>query len=309
MRFSILLLLVFLGFLGFGQSRPTGDWIDYGSDHINKWLQIAPNKLGPNALPVPFMDYGLLDSLSNIETGVHGHFMKGDRAINSYLSCYWAVVPKRVVVHVWGFPTETFRTHNSVRDDRQIYYDDKGWMTKVGDFWISTMIQLVKEKRNLPDITINYSAKTTIGDAVQGRYTDAPANYYYVAFGKSIFPKTGFIDEIRLGGLLGFYVWQTNKVELAQDEGALYEIGVDLKHKNLSWRNEIGGYSGYGGYQYIGVDDNNDPLIFRTNFKSSGERFDWKLEFQTGFRDYNYQTIRMSVFYKFGFGFTKKWEY
>jgi hypothetical protein len=104
-------------------------------------------------------------------------------------------------------------------------------------------------------------------------------------------------------------VWQTNKVELAQDEGALYEIGVDLKHKNLSWRNEIGGYSGYGGYQYIGVDDNNDPLIFRTNFKSSGERFDWKLEFQTGFRDYNYQTIRMSVFYKFGFGFTKKWEY
>jgi hypothetical protein len=309
MRFSILVFFVFLGFLSFGQSRPTGDWIDYGSGHINKWLQIAPNKLGPNALPVPFMDYGLLDSLSNIETGVHGHFMKGDRAINSYLSLYWAVVPKRVVVHVWGFPTETFRTHNSVRDDRQIYYDDNGWMTKIGDMWISTYIQILKEKKNWPDITINYSAKTTIGDAVQGRYTDAPANYYYAAFGKSIFPKNSFIDEIRLGCMLGFYVWQTNKVELAQDEGVLYEIGVDIKHKNLSWRNEFGGYSGYGGYQYIGVDDNNDPLIYRTNFKSAGERFDWKLEFQTGFRDYDYQTIRMSVFYKFGFGFTKKWEY
>ena len=309
MRFSVLILLVLFAFSGFGQSRPTDNWVDFGSDHINKWLQIAPGKLGPNALPVPFMDYGLLDSLSNIETGVHAHFMKGDRAVNSYLSCYWAVVPKRIVVHVWGYPTETFRTHNSVRNDRQIYYDDTGWMTKTGDLWISTFIQIIKDKKNWPDITINYSAKTTIGDAVQGRYTDAPANYYYVALGKSKFFKTGFINEVRLGAMAGFYVWQTNKIELAQDEGALYEFGIDLKHKNLSWRNEIGGYSAYGGYQFIGVDDNNDPLIFRTNFKNSGERFDWKLEYQTGFRDYDYQTIRISVFYKFGFGFTKKWEY
>jgi hypothetical protein len=309
MWISVLFFVVLLSFTGYGQTRPTDDWIDFGSDHINKWLQIAPSKLGPNALPVPFMDYGLLDSLSNIETGVHGHFMKGDRAINSYFSCYWAVVPKRVGVQVWGFPSETYRTHNSVRTARQIYYDDAGWMTKVGDFWISTSIQIVKDKKYWPDITINYSAKTTIGDAVDGRYTDAPANYYYVAAGKSLHLKTGFIDEIRLGTLAGFYVWQTNKVELAQDEGALYEFGIDLIHKNLSWRNEIGGYSAYGGYQFIGVDDDNDPLVFRTNFKNSGDRFDWKLEYQTGLRDYDYQTIRMSVFYKFGLGFAKKWGY
>ena len=309
MRVPILFLFVFVGFLGFGQSRPTGDWVDYGSDHINKWLQIAPGKLGPNALPVPFMDYGLLDSMSNLETGVHGHFMKGDKAINSYLSCYWAVVPKRVVVHVWGYPTETFQMNNSVRDERQIYYDDTGWMTENGDLWISTYIQIVKGKKYCPDITLNYSSKTTMGDALQGRYTDAPANYYYIALGKSFMPKTGYINEIRLGTLAGFYVWQTNKVELAQDEGVLFELGVDLKHKNLSWRNEIGGYNGYGAYQYIGNDGNNDPLIYRTNFKSSGKRFDWKIEYQTGLRDFEYQTIRMSVFYKFGFGFTKKWEY
>lgn len=309
MRFSVLIFFILFVFSGFGQSRSTSEWTDFGSDHINKWLQIAPGKLGPNALPVPFMDYGLLDSLSSIETGVNAHFMKGDRSVNSYLSYYWAVVPKRVVVHVWGFPTETFRTHNSVRNDRQIYYDDNDWMTKTGDLWISTYVQIVKDRNYWPDITINYSAKTTIGDAVQGRYTDAPANYYYLAFGKSIFPKSGLIDEIRLGALTGFYVWQTNKVELAQDEGVLYELGVDLKHRNLSWRNEIGGYNAYGGYQFIGVDDNNDPLIFRTNFKSAGEFFDWKLEFQTGFRDYDYQTIRISVFYKFGFGFAKKGEY
>jgi hypothetical protein len=54
---------------------------------------------------------------------------------------------------------------------------------------------------------------------------------------------------IRLAAIMGgFYVWQTNKVELAQDEGALYEFGIDLNHKNLSWKNEIGGYNGYDVY-------------------------------------------------------------
>jgi len=308
MRISTFLFFVLIGFSGFGQSRPTKDWTDFGSSHINKWLQIAPGTLGPNALPVPFMDYGLLDSLSNIEIGTHAHFMEGDQAINSYLSFYWAVVPKIVVVHIWGNPTETFQTDNSVRDDRQIYYDDTGWITQGGDMWISTYIQLIKGRKNWPDISINYSSKTTIGGATQGRYTDAPANYYYTALGKSFLPKNGFIDEIRIGAMVGFYVWQTNKVELAQDEGVLYEFGIDLNHKNWSWRNEIGGYSAYGAYQYIGVDDENDPLIFRTNLKSSGKRFDWKCEYQTGFRDYYYQTFRVSVLYKFGLAVLKKGE-
>jgi hypothetical protein len=306
MQISILLFFVLLCFSGFGQSRPTKGWVDFGSSHINKWLQIAPGTLGPNSLPVPFMDYGLLDSVSNIETGVHAHFMEGDQGINSYMSLYWAVVPKRVAVHIWGFPTETFQTDNSVRDERQIYYDDTGWITQSGDFWISTYIQLVKEHNKRPGIAINYSAKTTIGGATQGRYTDAPANYYYMAIGKSFFTKRGFINEVRIGMLGGFYVWQTNKVELAQDEGPLFELGLDLKHKNLSWKNEFGGYNGYDVYQYIGVTGNNDPLIYKTNFMISGKRMNWKWEYQTGIRDYYYQTFRFSVFYKFGFAKAQK---
>jgi len=302
MLILLLLMLIFLGLSGFGQSRSTENWIDYGRDHINKWLQIAPGALGPNALPVPFMDYALVDSVSSIEAGVHGHYMKGDKSINSYLCVYWAIVPKRVALHVWGFPSETFRTNNSVRDERQIYYDDTGFITQPGDYWLSTIIQILRERKNIPSIAINYSSKTTLGGATQGRFTDAPANYYYMAFGKSFFPKKGIIDEVRLGFLGGFYVWQTNKVEMAQDEGSLFEFGIDLKHDDLSWRNEIGGYHGYDAYQYIMKKGKNDPVIFRTNFKQTGKKFDWKLEYQTGFRDYQYQTIRFSVFYKFGFG-------
>ncbi len=301
MRILIIILLFAPCLFSFGQSRPTENWVDFGESHINKWLQVAPGKLGPNALPVPFMNYGKVDSVSNFETGVHAHFMKGDRAVNSYLSFYWAVVPQKVIVQLWGFPTETFQTENSVRDERQIYYDDTGWITHAGDLWISTSIQLLKEKKYRPGIVINYSGKTTTGKSIQGRYTDAPANFYYAAFGKSLFPEFGFFDEVRFGMMFGFYVWQTNKVELAQDEGPLYGIGFDLKHKNFSWRNELAGYSGYGAYGFIGVGDFNDPVIFRSNLRSTGNHIDYKLEYQNGFRDYPYQTIRFAVMYKFGF--------
>ena len=308
MRISILSILVLTVYIGFGQSRPTKGWNDFGSSHVNKWLQIAPGTLGPNALPVPFMDYALIDSVSNIEAGIHGHFMDGDKAVNSYFSFYWAVAPKRVVVQLWGFPSETFQTDNSVRDKRQIYYDDTGWITQFGDIWISTYIQLLRDKKIWPDITINYSAKTTTGGAIQGRYTDAPANYYYIAFGKSYHPKKGFIDEFRIALMGGFYVWQTNKVELAQDEGLMYELGLDLKHKNFSWRNEIGCYNGYDAYQYQfpEIPPANDPLIYRTNLKYSTKRFDCKLEYQTGLYDYHYNTFRMTVFYTFRAGLIQK---
>jgi hypothetical protein len=298
-RNILLFYLIFHSFTVFGQSRPTGDWIDFGSGHINQYLQIAPAKLGPNALPVPFMDYALLDSLSNFETGVHTHFMEGDKAVNSYLSFYWAVVPKRVVVHLWGNPTETFQTENSVRDDRQIYYDDTGWITQVGDLWISTYIQIVKDRKKWPDIGINYTHKTTTGGATQGRYTEGGAEYYYFALGKSFFPRKGFIDEVRLAFMGGFYVWQTNKVEMAQDDGGLFEFGLSLKSKNFSWQNEIGGFNAYDAYRYMNVRGDNDPLVIRSNIIHSGKRFDFKLEYQTGLHDYHYNTFRFSVFYHF----------
>ncbi len=298
-RNFLALFLLFPTFWIFGQSRPTGEWIDFGSDHINKWLQIAPAKLGPNALPVPAMDFARLDSSSNIEAGLHAHVMEGDNALNTYLSFYWAVVPKRVVVQIWGNPTETFQTDNSVRDERQIYYDDTGWITQVGDLWISTYVQLVKGKKRWPDIGINYSHKTTTGGAVQGRYTEGGAEYYYIAFGKSLFPKNGFINEVRLALMGGFYVWQTNKVEMAQDDGGLFEFGFSLKSKNISWQNEIGGFNAYDAYRYMNVRGNNDPLVIRSNIIRSGKKFDYKLEYQTGLHDYHYNTFRFSVFYNF----------
>jgi hypothetical protein len=300
---EVLLLIIFslaLSSESSGQSRSTKGWIDFGSSHVNKWIQVAPGTMGPNALPVPEMDYAQVAGSSTLETGIHAHFMKGDTAVNSWLNFRWIVVPEKVEVSFWGYPTETFRMTNEVRDERQIYYDDPGWITHQGDLWISTRIQVLKNHKKLPDITLNYSFKNTTGLMKHGRYSDAGTNYFYLALGKSFFPKTGILDELRIAGLGGFYLWQTNKVEMAQDEGPLVEAGLKLRKNNVSLSNEIGGYFGYDVYEFIGVTGNNDPLVYRLKIEKSGKSIDWKAEFITGLNDYYYNTFKMGLTYRFG---------
>ncbi|SHF38446.1 hypothetical protein SAMN05444274_10513 [Mariniphaga anaerophila] len=283
-----------------GQSRSPKDWIDFGSSHVNKWMQVAPGTLGPNALPVPEMDYARVAGSSGVEAGIHSHFMIGDTAVNTWLSINWVVVPEKVEVRIWGFPSETCRMTNDIRDQRQIYYDDDGWTTHQGDLWISTRIQLLKNHRSLPDITLNYSFKNTTGLMRHGRYSDAGTTYFYVAIGKSFYPASGFLHEIRVAGLGGFYMWQTNKVEMAQDEGPLVEAGVQFRRNNLTLSNEIGGYFGYDVYEFIGVTGSNDPLVYRLNFLFGGKSVDYKAEFVTGLQDYHYKTFKAAIIYRFG---------
>lgn len=299
MRVPIFLFFLLPYIPAWGQSRSTSDWIDFGSNHISKWIQVAPGKMGPNALPVPEMDYARIAPQSKIETGVHSHFMEGDKAINSYLALQWTVVPQKVAVKLWGFPTETFRMNNEVRDERQIYYDDRGWMTKSGDLWISTFIQIIKDKGKWPDIVLNYSMKTTTGSILHARYTDGMAHYFYLSLGKSFYPGNTFPDEIRIAGMGGFYEWQTNKVEMAQDEGPVFEAGVKIRHRSFVMANEIGGYSGYDAYKLIGAKGYNDPVVYRLRFIKEGKRMDWKLEYKTGWKDYNYTTFKIEMVYKF----------
>ncbi len=305
-RSFILIFLLLIQLVSFAQTRDYSNWIDFGGTHFNQWLQIAPGKLGPNALPVPDMDYALVGNESKIETGVHYHQMVDDTAINSHFSFYWNIAQGRAAVRIWCQPTETFNLSNKLRDDRQIYYDDKGWKTQVGDLFVSTYIQLLKNKKWLPDLSINYTLKTTTGPNYDGRYTDASLDYFYFALGKSFNFESKFIDELRVAGLLGFYVWQTNKVEMAQDEGPVFEGGVQLRKNSFNLFAEFGGYTGYDAYEYMdrasgkdNIQGNNDPLILRTRFEKTGKHFDIKVEYQTGFRDYHYQTYRLGVVYHF----------
>jgi len=282
------------------QTRPTNGWIDFGSAHVNRWLQFSPQTMGPNALPVPYTDRALVEEKSHIEIGAHYHRMPGDTAVNSFLSFYWCIAPKKVAVEIWACPTETFHMGNEVRDQRQIYWDDPGWTTVPGDIWISTHVQILRDKPYIPDLVLNYSTKTTTGSSTHARYTDAPLHYFYLAVGKNLPVKGWFFDQVRISGQLGFYVWQTNMVEVSQDEGPMFGLALLLKKGYFSFTSEFSGYSGYDAYRIRGEAgrNNNDPLVFRSKLEA-GKKIKGKVEFQTGFRNYPYQTFRLGVVYPF----------
>ncbi len=282
------------------QTRPTNDWTDFGSTHVNRWLQFSPQTMGPNALPVPSTEMALIEEKSHIEVGAHYHWMPGDTVLNSFLSIYWCIAPKRVAVEIWACPTETFHMGNEVRDQRQIYWDDQGWTTVPGDIWISTYVQLLRDERYFPDLVLNYSTKTTTGSSTHARYTDAPLHYFYLAAGKNI-PLEGYLfDQVRISGQIGFYVWQTNMVEVSQDEGPMFGLALLLRKGCFSLTNEFSGYSGYDAYRIRGDlgRNNNDPLLFRSKLEA-GRKIKGKVEFQTGFRNCPYQTFRAGMVYSF----------
>lgn len=299
-------LAMLLSTLSMAQSRSTKNWFDYGGSHVNKWLQIAPAAMGPNALPVPDMDYAKVESSHSLTAGAHYHSMPGDHAINNYYNFRWNIAPSRATVSIWGIHSERFRMSNEVRDRRQIYYDDKGWTTSSGDLWVSTYIQILRDKDYLPDMAINYTMKTTTGSNVHARYTDTPLHYFYLALGHSVLFKQSFIDEIRVAALGGFYVWQINKVEMAQDEGPVAEFGLQIKAKHFSLFNELGGYSGYDAYEFIDklygtdiIDGLNDPLIYRVRLQWQNKHFGISGEYQKGLHDYEYNTFRLHFTYLF----------
>lgn len=305
-KYTFIILLLLFPAYAFSQSRNTSEWINFGGGHFTKWLQVAPGKLGPNALPVPRMDYALIGDESKVEVGTHYHQMNGDTAINSYFNYQWNIAPGRAIVEIWGAPTETFRLGNKLRDERQIYYDDNGWSTEAGDLLVSTYIQLIKNKKYLPDLLLNYTLKTTTGEDWNGRYTDNGMNYFYLAVGKSFRFENTILDEIRIAALCGFYVWQTNKVEMAQDEGPVMEAGILLRKRNIKLYTEFGGYKGYDAYEFfdkVSGEDNiqgfNDPLILRTRLEKTGKHLNFTLEYQHGFRDYFYETFRLGIIYHF----------
>lgn len=305
-RYLLIIPLLMLPLFGFSQTRDYSNWINFGSSHASKWLQIAPGKLGPNALPVPVIDWAQIGEFSKVETGAHYHYMTGDTAINSYFSFLWNIAPKRAAVRIWGQPSETFRMTDNVRDDRQIYYDDTGWITQVGDLFISTYIQLINERKFIPSVSVNYTLKTTTGGNMHGRYTDASLDYFYLALGKSFFFENGIVDEVRVAGLCGFYVWQTNKVEMAQDEGPVFVGGIKIRKGSYNIQSDFGGYTGYDAYEFIDrasgedrIQGNNDPLVLRSRVERTGKHFDLSFEYQTGFRDYHYQTFRFNISYRF----------
>lgn len=285
-----LLFLVFLyASFSFSQNEYAWWYTKHNWPTSKTWLtalKIAPRYMGPNALPVPEINSGILPDKAYLKTGLEAHTSTGDKTQNAYAEVYIPLFSKRVGLNVNIVPYEHFKTDSITRDYRFAReYDVEG--NAIGDVYIGTHIQLLAYDGVWPDIAMSINIKTASGTNLNAmRFTDTPGYYLDLSFGKN-FHSDGFIKTIRPYGMLGFYAFQTYHVIYRQNDCMLYGGGLNIATKNLQLSNSFGGYKGY-----IGNGDN--PAVYRATLTTKfNSHVNFDLRFQKGIADYKYTSLRL----------------
>jgi hypothetical protein len=251
------------------------------------WMILSPGFLGPNALPVPEVKKGIIDEQTEIEITGSYHFLKGDPTSDASYRIFIPFAYHRVAVEMYGVGIEHYAYSEEIRNSR-FSRDEDGKGMIFGDFYFSTLIQLVRNQK-FPNTLFRFAAKTATGDLDAARYTDTPGYFFDLSFSKDFRNKKSILW--RPYAMLGFYCWQTYDYLNMQNDALLYGFGSDFNKNNLLLSASFSGYSGY-------KNDGDKPLQFNFNIRKELKNFAIRAQYQHGFRDWNYKTVRLSFILK-----------
>lgn len=259
-----------------------------GVTHWSKYIILSPGYLGPNALPVPEVEDAILPEMASLELAVDAHFSEGDQTQDLYTEFYTPLFTKRAGLRINMIPVEHFKMDTATRDMRRVR-DEDGEGYSSGDVYVSTFIQLVKDKEGCPDISVTANLKTASGGKLSAaRHTDSPGYYFSLSAGKNFQTGLPCMDIIRIYGMAGFYSWQTFRDEYYQDDAILYGLGCNLRFNKLDLKNTLGGY-----YGYIGNRD--QPVVYTLSLETRYESgMNFKIMYRHGIKDFMYDTFRFS---------------
>ncbi|MEN7547427.1 hypothetical protein AAG747_05890 [Rapidithrix thailandica] len=262
-----------------------------GITHWTKYMVLSPGYMGPNALPVPKVFTDTLHPHFQIETGVEGHFSKGDNTRNVYTNVYLPIASDKVGLEFFVIPVEYYRMDTLTRDKRRSRdFDGRGYSQ--GDIYVTTYVQLLKNHKYWPNLLLSIGIKTASGSNLKAaRFTDTPGYFFDVTFSKKIKNKYWGIKYLVPIVKVGFYAWQTNRNDYLQDDAVVYGIGFKSGHKFLELESILAGY-----YGYIGNGD--QPMVYRLTLRTQlKSMFNFQVRGQLGLEDYNYTSIRISTLF------------
>ena len=255
----------------------------------NQYMTISSAYMGPNALPVPEIKNGLVDSAASVNISYDYYKNAGDMTQDFYVKGTLPLFKNRISIELNAVPIEWYKMDTITRDERAVR-TKSGEGSAGGDIYVSTCVQIIKNKK-FPDLMLRFALRTASGTHLRdARYTDAPGYFIDVSFGKSIFTKDKFIKEIRFYGDGGLYTYQTYDLQNLQNDCFLYGGGICLNTKKLSWINCIGGYSGY-------LDNGDKPIVYRSELRMLNPMHDFAIAYENGLQDYPYQKFRFSYIF------------
>lgn len=293
MRFYVPCLL-FIGCVpqAFGQLEDYGWWNEVhdwdGVSGWNEYIEMVAGKMGPNALPVPEMRDGAIGSGVSVLTATETHYNRGDFTTNLYTRLN-IPLRKAAELQLSWVPVEYFKTDTIIRDMRAAR-TRKAEGTAVGDVYVSTFIPLIQQKEKWPDMLLGIHLKTASGNRLQdARFTDTPGYFFDISGGKTIDLKSrnNQTMKLRIYGVGGFYVYQTNRQDYFQNDALMWGVGGDLLKDN-TWR-FVFQTSGYIGY----FESLDRPFVVRMEMQRLFRHGNLTMRLQQGNPSYPFFSARM----------------
>ena len=293
----LMLMGLFFALPGNAQDKDWTWWNELANwDGMRPWpyyMTYSPRYFGPNAFPVPKMGDGKVPENLIVDAAVEQYWGFGDNATDLNLRIDIPLYPKYVNLAIWMVPVEYYNTSIHIRNERFMRTEvPKGFA--VGDVYIQTGIQILRDRPKAPDIMVNLSMKTASGGPlIAARYYDTPGYFFDATVGKTFsFEKPKHLRSIAFSGRIGFLCWQSIRAEHSmQDDAFLY--GIRLCFATNHWQYEVD-FSGYQGWMYNG----DCPMVLRgqvcRNFKKGSSIYFGGL---LGFKDYRYYAV--SIGYRF----------
>lgn len=275
----------------------TDDWTWWNVKHnwepgMRSWrglMHITPGYLGPNALPVPDMKKGVVPSGSNMELGTDFYFRTGDPTQDISAKYYRSFANDRIGIELYGVLYEHYNMSDTIRDER-IARDFKGKGYAIGDFYFSTLLQLIKGKK-FPDTMLRLACRTASGGKLEAaRYSDSPGYFIDFSFSKEYSAANNKLT-FKPYTSWGFYCWQTNDDFDLQNDCLMYGVGADLKYARWSVSNSLSGYSGY-------KNERDRPRVYTFDLNHTLNKCTLRLQYLYGLRDWTYQAVKLSMIWK-----------
>ena len=262
---------------------------------------IAPLYFGPNAFPVPEMLDGRVQNHLRVEIAGDGYFgFQGDKTADAFARVFIPLFTDRVNLTIWMPVMEWYEM--TPERQRVCRLQDSVAIAGhgAGDAYFSTDIQILRDKKWVPDVALRAACKSAGGGHDElARHYDCPGYFMDLSLGKSWFlgtengkvkaEKTQAMGvELRVAGSAGFLCWQTDNGR--QNDAVMYGLQMLLKSQYVSLRTT---WSGYVGWENMG----DCPMIIKGRLNGHAKGFEPYVEYQYGIKDYPFHQIRVGLAY------------
>jgi hypothetical protein len=262
-------------------------------DGVTPWeryVTFTPGFLGPNALPVPRITNGSIDSINAIGIGVQSYFSNDDHTQNPTVYVNYCLVKNKVSFDLYWVPIEHFTMSYALKTERHVftlhYYDRYG----KGDVHLNTNIQVLNKPAKHLQMALRIGYRFPSSEIGASRFTDAPGYYFDASMSKG-FRKNRALKWI---AMVGGYFWQAEIHRHPQDDAFLFGSGLEWNRNGWRLQTSVAGYLGY----FYRLRDK--PIVFRAGFDRSIKRKVLFFQFQQGLHNYNYSSVELGLKFRYG---------